>query len=112
MQQMANPEGEKATARAAAKHQTLMTLSSWSTIALEEVLSAAPEGLKWFQLYVYKDRVVTLDLIKRAEKAGYKALAITVDTPVLGRREQDLRNQFKLPDHLTMGNFAGMPFIY
>jgi isopentenyl diphosphate isomerase/L-lactate dehydrogenase-like FMN-dependent dehydrogenase len=49
---------------------------------------------------------VTLDLIKRAEKAGYKALAITVDTPVLGRREQDIRNQFKLPEHLTMGNFA------
>jgi (S)-2-hydroxy-acid oxidase len=49
-----------------------------------------------------------LDLIKRAERAGYKALAITVDTPVLGRREADLRNQFKLPSHLTMGNFTEM----
>jgi (S)-2-hydroxy-acid oxidase len=108
MQQMANAEGEKATARAAAKMKTLMTLSSWSTIALEDVMQAAPDGIKWFQLYVYKDRAVTLDLIKRAEKAGYKALAITVDTPVLGRREADLRNQFKLPEHLTMGNFAGV----
>lgn len=106
MQQMAHPEGEKATARACAKMGQLMTLSSWSTIALEEVMDAAPTGVKWFQLYVYKDRDVTLDLIQRAEKAGYKALAITVDTPVLGRREQDLRNQFKLPSHLTMGNFA------
>jgi (S)-2-hydroxy-acid oxidase len=106
MQQMAHPEGERATARAAAGAGTLMTLSSWSTIALEEVMDAAPQGLKWFQLYVYKDRDVTLDLIKRAEKAGYKALAITVDTPVLGRREADLRNSFKLPSHLTMGNFA------
>jgi len=54
MQQMAHPEGEKATARACAKMNTLMTLSSWSTIALEEVMAAAPGGLKWFQLYVYK----------------------------------------------------------
>lgn len=64
-----------------------MTLSSWSTTALEDVAAAAPKGLRWFQLYVYKDRAVTLDLIKRAERAGYKALAVTVDTPALGRRE-------------------------
>ena len=82
-----------------------MTLSSWSTTALEEVAAAAPSGLRWFQLYVYKDRAVTLDLIKRAEAAGYKALAITVDTPVLGRREADVKNKFALPAHLTMGNF-------
>ena len=64
-----------------------MTLSSWSTTALEDIAAAAPKGLRWFQLYVYKDRAVTLDLIKRAERAGYKALAVTVDTPALGRRE-------------------------
>lgn len=107
MQQMAHPDGEIATSRAAAKCNTLMTLSSWSTIALEEVASAAPSGLRWFQLYVYKDRVVTLDLVKRAERAGYKALAVTVDTPILGRREADVRNRFALPSHLTMGNFKG-----
>lgn len=107
MQQMAHPEGERATSRAAAKCNTLMTLSSWSTIALEEVAAAAPSGLRWFQLYVYKDRAVTLDLVKRAERAGYKALAVTVDTPILGRREPDIRNRFSLPSHLTMGNFAG-----
>jgi len=83
-----------------------MTLSSWSTTALEEVAAAAPGGYRWFQLYVYKDRAVTLDLMKRAEKAGYKALAVTVDTPVLGRRESDVRNKFSLPSHLTMGNFT------
>lgn len=85
-----------------------MTLSSWSTTALEEVASAAPNGYRWFQLYVYKDRAVTLNLIKRAEKAGYTALAITVDTPVLGRREADIKNKFSLPSHLTMGNFASV----
>jgi (S)-2-hydroxy-acid oxidase len=82
-----------------------MTLSSWSTTALEEVAAVAPTGLRWFQLYVYKDRVVTLDLIKRAERAGYKALAVTVDTSILGRREADIKNRFALPSNLTMGNF-------
>ena len=52
-----------------------------------------------------QDRKVTLDLVRRAEKAGYKALAVTVDTPVLGRREADIRNKFSLPAHLTMGKF-------
>lgn len=56
MQRMATPEGELATARAAAKHGTLMTLSSWSTTSLEDTMKAAPRGPKWFQLYVYKDR--------------------------------------------------------
>lgn len=85
-----------------------MTLSSWSTIALEDVAAAAPSGLRWFQLYVYKDRKITLDLIKRAERAGYKAFAVTVDTPVLGRREADIKNRFQLPSHLTMGNFKNV----
>jgi (S)-2-hydroxy-acid oxidase len=85
-----------------------MTLSSWSTISLEDVSASAPSGLRWFQLYVYKDRAVTLDLVKRAERAGYKALAVTVDTPILGRREADVRNRFSLPSHLTMGNFKSV----
>mmetsp|Transcript_16282 Transcript_16282/g.14711 ORF Transcript_16282/g.14711 Transcript_16282/m.14711 type:complete len:397 (+) Transcript_16282:85-1275(+) len=108
MQKMAHPDGELATSRAAAASNTLMTLSSWSTTALEEVAAAAPSGYRWFQLYVYKDRAVTLDLIRRAEKAGYKALAVTVDTPVLGRREADIKNRFSLPSHLTMGNFTAV----
>ncbi len=63
-----------------------MTLSSWSTTSLEDVAQAAPNGLKWFQLYVYNDRSVTENLIRRAEKAGYKAIVLTVDAPILGRR--------------------------
>lgn len=106
MQKMAHADGELATSKACVRNKTLMTLSSWSTTALEEVAAIAPGGYRWFQLYVYKDRVVTMDLIKRAEKAGYKALAVTVDTPILGRRESDIRNRFALPSHLTMGNFA------
>lgn len=56
MQRMAHSDGEQATAKAAAKQQTLMTLSSWSTTSVEDVMNAAPNGPKWFQLYVYKDR--------------------------------------------------------
>mmetsp|Transcript_11461 Transcript_11461/g.14942 ORF Transcript_11461/g.14942 Transcript_11461/m.14942 type:complete len:391 (-) Transcript_11461:487-1659(-) len=108
MQRMAHDQGECANAKACARENTLMTLSSWSTTALEEVAEAGgPSVPRWFQLYVYKDRDVVLDLIRRAEAAGYKAFAVTVDTPVLGRREADVRNRFKLPSHLTMGNFVG-----
>ena len=82
-----------------------MTLSSWSTSTIEDV-GAASSGLKWFQLYVYKDADITLDLIKRAEKAGFKAIVMTVDTPYLGRRNADVRNKFALPTHLTLANYT------
>ncbi|KAF9930065.1 Hydroxyacid oxidase 1 [Linnemannia zychae] len=115
MQRLANDAGEKATARAAAKAKKCMILSSWSTTSAEDTIEAGREvpvdmstpglPLFWFQLYVYKDRAVTEQLIRRVEKAGYKALAITVDTPFLGRRLADVRNVFKLPPHMTMANF-------
>lgn len=106
MQKMSTPDGEVATSKAAAKSNTLMTLSSWSTTSLEEVAAVDQKAIRWFQLYVYKDRVVTMDLVRRAERAGYKAFAVTVDTPVLGRREADIKNRFALPSHLTMANFT------
>ena len=85
---------------------TCMTLSSWSTTSIEDVAKAGgPTGLRWFQLYVYNDKELTKDLIQRAERAGYKALVITVDTPVLGKRLVDVRNHFSLPPHLTLANF-------
>ena len=82
-----------------------MTLSSWSTTSLEEVSKANRDGLRWFQLYVYNDLELTKHLVKRAEAAGYKALVLTVDTPVLGCRLADAKNNFSLPPHLSMGNF-------
>ncbi|KAF9429308.1 Hydroxyacid oxidase 1 [Entomortierella beljakovae] len=115
MQRLANDEGEKATARAVAKAKKCMILSSWSTTSAEDTISAGKEipvkldtpglPLFWFQLYVYKDRAMTESLIRRVEKAGYKALVITVDTPFLGRRLADVRNVFTLPSHMTMANF-------
>ncbi len=105
-QRMATPEGELATARAAGACGTIMAVSTLATATLEEVAAAAT-GPLWFQLYVYKDRAVSESLVRRAEAAGYRALVLTVDTPLLGRREADERNGFGLPAHLRMANFTG-----
>lgn len=103
---LATPEGEKATARAAHRTDTIFTLSTLANYSIEDVQAAAP-GPKWFQLYVYKDREVTRDLVQRAEAGGYKALVLTVDSPLLGRREKDVRNRFRLPDHCQLGHLVG-----
>ncbi|ANM68138.1 Aldolase-type TIM barrel family protein [Arabidopsis thaliana] len=107
MQKMAHPDGELATARATSAAGTIMTLSSWATCSVEEVASTGP-GIRFFQLYVYKDRNVVIQLVKRAEEAGFKAIALTVDTPRLGRRESDIKNRFALPRGLTLKNFEGL----
>ncbi|TRY92475.1 hypothetical protein DNTS_028182 [Danionella cerebrum] len=105
MQRMAHPEGETATVRGCLSAGTGMMLSSWSTSSIEEVASAAPDALRWMQIYIYKDRELTKSLVRRAEDAGYKGIFVTVDTPYLGRRRDDVRNKFKLPSHLRMANF-------
>ena len=92
---------------AAAKLGTCMMLSSWSTTSIEDVAEASGSGgLRWFQLYVYRDREVTRSLVERAEQAGYKAIVVTVDTPVVGQRLADARNRFSLPPHLHLANFS------
>jgi len=89
-------DGEYAVARAAAKAGTIFTVSTGASYSLEEV-SRIAAGSRWFQLYAYQDRAITRGLVKRAEAAGYKAICLTVDTPVSGRRERDLRNGFIRP---------------
>ncbi len=108
-QKLAHPDGEMATARAAGKAGTLMVLSTLSTCSIEEVRAEAT-GPTWFQLYVYKDRGASRALIERAEAAGCSALVLTVDAPVWGRRERDVRNRFQLPEGLSVKNLmpAGM----
>ncbi|XP_061382969.1 2-Hydroxyacid oxidase 1 [Danaus plexippus] len=107
MQRMAHPDGETATARAAQAERVIYTLSTISTSSIEEVAQAAPNAVKWFQLYIYNDRSVFKNLVLRAEKAGFKAIALTVDTPLFGLRRADIRNKFTLPKHLTLANFEG-----
>jgi len=107
-QRLAHPEGELATAKAAAEAGTIYTLSTLSTTSIEDVAQVSP-GPKWFQLYVHKDRELTESLVARAEAAGYSALVLTVDTPVLGRRIRDVRNGFGLPTGLVMANLVDAP---
>jgi len=102
---LACAEGEIATANAAEVAGTLFILSSLSNTAMEPVLAAAASP-RWFQLYIYKDRRVTAELVKRAEAAGAEAIVLTVDAPGLGTRERDMRNRFTLPDGLTIENLS------
>ncbi|GBP31251.1 Peroxisomal [Eumeta japonica] len=107
MQRMAHPEGEIANAKAAEEEGVIFTLSTIATTSIEEVAAAAPRATKWFQLYIYNDRDVTKNLVLRAEKAGFKAIVLTVDTPLFGLRRADIKNQFTLPPHLKFANFDG-----
>ncbi len=102
-QRLAHPEGEVATARGAGAAGAGMVASTLATTPLEEIASTAT-GPLWFQLYVYRDRDVTRELVTRAHAAGYKALVLTVDTPVLGSREREVRTGFRMPDTLPLGN--------
>ena len=84
---VAHPDGELAVARAASPSGVTQVLSTLSTVTLEEVAQAAPDSPKWFQLYVFRDRGLTLDLVRRAEAAGYEALALTDHDGVYGSLE-------------------------
>src|SRR6185437_8693218 len=94
MQRLLDPEGEAATARAAARAGALMVVSSLTSRRHSEIASAS-DGPRWLQLYVLRDRQQTLDHIAEAKEAGYGAIVLTVDMPYVGRRERDLRLGFE-----------------
>ncbi len=97
-------EAEEASARATAAEDTIFCASTVSNKSLEAIASAS-NGPRWFQLYVYRDKEITRGLVERAEAAGYRALCLTVDTPIAGLRERDRRNNLRMPSHLELGNF-------
>ncbi|XP_058831022.1 uncharacterized protein LOC131689745 [Topomyia yanbarensis] len=107
MQRMAHHDGEVANAKAAASRGVGFTLSTISTSSIEEVAAGTPKSPKWFQLYIYKDRKITESLVRRAEKAGFRTIVLTVDAPMFGLRRPDMRNKFSLPPHLILANFEG-----
>jgi isopentenyl diphosphate isomerase/L-lactate dehydrogenase-like FMN-dependent dehydrogenase len=107
MQRMAHTDGEEATARAAAAAGTIMCLSSAATSAPAQLT----EGHRWFQVYVWRERSLTERAIEEAVAHGYSALVLTVDVPYIGRRERDVRVDFKVPEHLTVqGDLFGENF--
>ncbi|XP_077868599.1 2-Hydroxyacid oxidase 2-like [Saccoglossus kowalevskii] len=100
---LACSDGEASTAKAAKAMNTCIMLSTYSTTPLEDVAAAGSGVLKWFQLYIWNPREVSVNLIKRAETTGFKALVLTVDTPATGKRRIDIYSGgFTLPPHLEL----------
>jgi len=106
-QRLAHPDGELAMARAAAAAGTVMCLSTLSSVTPAELAAAAPGAPQWFQLYWSRDRGFTQELLAAVVEAGFRALVLTVDFPVAGRRERDIREDFTLPDDLASPNLPG-----
>jgi L-lactate dehydrogenase (cytochrome) len=101
---IAHPQGELAVARVAGRFGLPFTLSTLGTRSIEEVAAVAT-GPLWYQLYVWKDRGLSRELVQRAKAAGYKSIMLTVDTPVFGRRERDVRRGFTLPPKIGLETF-------
>ena len=106
-QRLCHPEGELATARAAGRKGHLMVASTLATTSIEDI-AGATSGPLWLQLYVFRDRGLTESLVRRAAAAGCRAICLTVDVPVQGNREHDVRNAFGLDGRGEMANFAGL----
>ena len=104
---IAHPQGELAVARVAGAVNLPYTLSTLGTRSIEEVARVAT-GPLWYQLYVWKDRGLSRELVERARDNGYKAIMLTVDTPVFGRRERDVRRGFTLPPKIGLETFVDM----
>lgn len=100
---LVHPEGELAAARAAHDAGTVLVVSSASSFSIEQLAAEAGQPL-WFQLYPWRDRGVTGDLLDRARRAGYHALCVTVDVPAVGGRDRDIRNGFTVPPRVTPRN--------
>jgi 4-hydroxymandelate oxidase len=111
-QRLAHPDGELASACAASAQQAGMVLSTQSSVSLENVARAvagdADRGPLWFQLYWTHDRSYNLDLVRRAEHAGFEALVVTVDAPVNGARDRERRAGFCLPVGVSAVNLADL----
>ncbi len=95
-------EGELAGARAAARAGIPFSLSTLGTTAIEDLVAAVPQGRKWFQLYMWRDRDRSMALVQRAADAGFDTLLVTVDVPVAGARLRDVRNGMSIPPALTL----------
>ena len=107
-QKHAHHDGERAMAQAAAATESTFVLSSQTTTSLPDVAASAPDGHRWFQLYVFRDRAVSVDLVAQAREHGYEALVITVDFPVAGWRERDKQTGFRI-EHPVAVNPGGEP---
>ena len=104
MSRLFHHHAELGAARAAARHQTLYSLSTMATTSLEDVAKATT-GPKMFQVYIFKDRGLTRELVERCKAESYQALCLTVDTSVAGNRERDLRHGMTMPPRVSAKSF-------
>ena len=109
-QPLAHPDGEPATARAAARVGTIMVVSTTALDRLEQVATASTFA-KWWQLYVFTDREFTAEMLRRVHAAGYGAVCFTVDFPVGGLRHRDTRSGFVMPYGTTESERVFDPYI-
>jgi 4-hydroxymandelate oxidase len=107
-QLLAHSDGEAGMARAAAAAGTVMCVSSLTSTRPGEVAEAAPDGRRWMQVYLFRDRGVTRAMVEEAAEAGYEALVLTVDAPYAGRRERDLRTGFQVPAEIRAPAIEGV----
>jgi 4-hydroxymandelate oxidase len=110
-QRLAHADGELSTARAVRAAGSAMILSTFATSSVEDVVAAAAPAHVWFQLYVFKDRGATKALVQRAAAAGCKALVVTVDAPLLGRRERPGGTHIELPAGVRAENLVGLGLV-
>lgn len=112
-QQLAHPQGELASAHAAAAQEAGFILSTQASVRLEAVAQAIgsepQRGPLWFQLYLQPERAVTRELVQRAEAAGYEALVLSIDAPVHGARDAQRRTGFRLPPGIQAVNLPPAP---
>ncbi|KAI5456627.1 (S)-2-hydroxy-acid oxidase [Mariannaea sp. PMI_226] len=112
MQKLFHRDGEIATSRAAAKLNMPMGVSTFATATLEDIIAPRPANVPYFmQLYVFRDNAITEQLVRRAEKAGFAALAVTLDAPVHGKRRNEVRNKFRIPQDVWFENFDRDGFL-
>ncbi|KAI1869907.1 hypothetical protein JX265_003263 [Neoarthrinium moseri] len=108
IQRLAHSDGEVGTSKACAARQVPMCLSGLSNDRLEDVITQSTDGLTPYAIQIspFKDRKIMSNILSRAQAAGYKAVVLTVDAPMFGRRLSDLRNGFKVPDGMTFPNLT------
>jgi (S)-2-hydroxy-acid oxidase/4-hydroxymandelate oxidase len=99
-------DGEVAAARAAGALDVPMIVSAMSSISLEEIARESGNDNLWLQIYLFRDRELTMELVRRAERAGFKAIVVTLGCPVPGKRDRNIRNGFRLPDDVSAANFT------
>lgn len=103
---MMHAAGERAVVAAAERAGIPYALSTMGSTSIEQVAETAPSARKWFQLYLWKDRELSLELVSNARDAGYEALIVTVDVPAIGNRLRDLRHGMTIPPQLTLRTFV------